>query len=1356
MGTIRNALDSQAVQRSTAVVSHEDLGGGSLNNSQWKPTSPIQQKAPSSSPRPKESPISSASSTFEPSQTEGKSSNGDQDKRDGGGEVGEWGRQSAKNHCDKDAEKDGVAPIAAEIILGKQTKCALKASPKKCADPGTDAGHPGTDPGHPGTDPGHHGTDPGHPGTDHQQSKHTDPGHPATDPGHPGTDPGHPGTDPGHPGTDHQQSKHTDPGHPGTDHQQSKHTDPGHPGTAPGHPGTDPGHSGTDAGYLGTDPGHPGTDPGHLGTDHQQNKHTDPGFSGTDPGHPGTDPGHSGTDPGHPGTDPGHPGTDHQQSKHTDPGFSGTDPGHPGTDAGHPGTDPGHPGTHPGHPGTYPGHPGTDPGHPGTDHQQKKRTDPGHPGTDPGHSGTDHQQSKHTDPGHPGTDPGHPGTDPGHPGTDPGHSGTDHQQSKHTDPGHPGTDHQQSKHTDPGHPGTDPGHSGTDPGHPGTDAGHPGTDPGHPGTDAGHPGTDPGHPGTDPGHSGTDHQQSKHTDPGHPGTDPGHPGTDPGHPGTDPGHPGTDHQQSKHTDPGHSGTGGQQANSNDQLGNEKGPDTGQDMRWGNTSSLVNSPLLMAAQNQQTKRDCVERREEMGTVNQKYQEQPDTTTGVEPATMNGVVFNSKIENQEPELGFTKGAESPHKADPALPSETSAQMAVPKGTLGSARDSPREPQQNMQPLDTGANPSGIDQPQQESKFKDAETMTNQSPGSCFPSNWNKSCRDVEVQAVLQSFQCKSTATSPKSPALGSTASLLSDCQTVHKVHSENSNSKLTLANGQSVCVSDIYQGSQQLKVTCTFTERSERSNVVCEFGEELTEGVKVESVLSEFHSRDKNEKEQESPKDSDYHPKASCVNLRELPTARGHPACGQAPSVPVPNESKTETHDHLKLKTESECLKETSKLHKRSIRSSTSGDTNEDSDQSNINRRSAHSTISPCVIEESGVARNFNNKSDPSDAIVDKSGQSNIAGDCNKKDDQPPGGTNKPDQSRMGPEIDNKFGLPQKSDPLKIDPDFSKSVLCSKTTVDIHKVADLSRILDNGQEKSDQSQAACALIQKPGPQSVQSVKKDAVQSKPDTKKQTNQSKDVHDISETSKQQKAVCHISKGSGQLEGPCSVNKESVESEINQATTRVVSGQSKGVHATNNKSAQQQSLCGISKGTGQLKPDSDNSKISGQLITLHNNGKEGVQSGAGCAPDRETGQSKTPCQVGKASRASEVTKSKRIIDVKIGQKKLSGDSNKEKAQSKNVRDVVWDEQGMTWEVYGASLDPESLGFAIQCHLQRQIVEYEKQIKVNNQSKRSVSIDAAPESNKASKRRQQNIFRTVLQNMRSPQCCIRPQPSSVID
>lgn len=39
-----------------------------------------------------------------------------------------------------------------------------------------------------------------------------------------------------------------------------------------------------------------------------------------------------------------------------------------------------------------------------------------------------------------------------------------------------------------------------------------------------------------------------------------------------------------------------------------------------------------------------------------------------------------------------------------------------------------------------------------------------------------------------------------------------------------------------------------------------------------------------------------------------------------------------------------------------------------------------------------------------------------------------------------------------------------------------------------------------------------------------------------------------------------------------------------------------------------------------------------------------------------------------------------------------------VKDVKWDAEGMTWEVYGASVDPEELGLAIQRHLELQIKE----------------------------------------------------------
>ncbi|XP_036403041.1 GRIN2-like protein [Megalops cyprinoides] len=39
-----------------------------------------------------------------------------------------------------------------------------------------------------------------------------------------------------------------------------------------------------------------------------------------------------------------------------------------------------------------------------------------------------------------------------------------------------------------------------------------------------------------------------------------------------------------------------------------------------------------------------------------------------------------------------------------------------------------------------------------------------------------------------------------------------------------------------------------------------------------------------------------------------------------------------------------------------------------------------------------------------------------------------------------------------------------------------------------------------------------------------------------------------------------------------------------------------------------------------------------------------------------------------------------------------------VREVAWDAEGMTWEVYGAAVDPQELGVAIQRHLEMQIKE----------------------------------------------------------
>ncbi|KAM5336984.1 G protein-regulated inducer of neurite outgrowth 3 isoform 1-T5 [Glossophaga mutica] len=143
----------------------------------------------------------------------------------------------------------------------------------------------------------------------------------------------------------------------------------------------------------------------------------------------------------------------------------------------------------------------------------------------------------------------------------------------------------------------------------------------------------------------------------------------------------------------------------------------------------------------------------------------------------------------------------------------------------------------------------------------------------------------------------------------------------------------------------------------------------------------------------------------------------------------------------------------------------------------------------------------------------------------------------------------------------------------------------------------------------------------------------------------------------------------------------------------------------------------------------------------------------------------RGSRVSEFLKEQKLnvtaaaaqVGLTPGEKKkqLSADSKLQLKQSKRVRDVVWDEQGMTWEVYGASLDPESLGVAIQNHLQRQIREHEKSAKEqSSQARRSISSDTS--SNKKLKGRQHSVLQSLLHNFRRPNCCVRPAPSSVLD
>ncbi|NXX38776.1 GRIN1 protein, partial [Tricholaema leucomelas] len=91
-----------------------------------------------------------------------------------------------------------------------------------------------------------------------------------------------------------------------------------------------------------------------------------------------------------------------------------------------------------------------------------------------------------------------------------------------------------------------------------------------------------------------------------------------------------------------------------------------------------------------------------------------------------------------------------------------------------------------------------------------------------------------------------------------------------------------------------------------------------------------------------------------------------------------------------------------------------------------------------------------------------------------------------------------------------------------------------------------------------------------------------------------------------------------------------------------------------------------------------------------------------------------------------------------------------IREVSWDEKGMTWEVYGASMEVEVLGMAIQKHLEKQIEEHGRQVVTTPQGTRTGSVKGAP--NKGEAKRQPSVFRALLQNVRRPRCCSRAGPA----
>lgn len=100
-----------------------------------------------------------------------------------------------------------------------------------------------------------------------------------------------------------------------------------------------------------------------------------------------------------------------------------------------------------------------------------------------------------------------------------------------------------------------------------------------------------------------------------------------------------------------------------------------------------------------------------------------------------------------------------------------------------------------------------------------------------------------------------------------------------------------------------------------------------------------------------------------------------------------------------------------------------------------------------------------------------------------------------------------------------------------------------------------------------------------------------------------------------------------------------------------------------------------------------------------------------------------------------------------------------VRDVSWDEKGMTWEVYGAAMEVEVLGMAIQKHLERQIEEHGRQgapapppaARPGLGTGRAGSVRAAPPEGAA--KRPPGLFRALLQSVRRPRCCSRAGPTA---
>ncbi|XP_056089722.1 uncharacterized protein LOC130069695 isoform X2 [Rhinichthys klamathensis goyatoka] len=86
-----------------------------------------------------------------------------------------------------------------------------------------------------------------------------------------------------------------------------------------------------------------------------------------------------------------------------------------------------------------------------------------------------------------------------------------------------------------------------------------------------------------------------------------------------------------------------------------------------------------------------------------------------------------------------------------------------------------------------------------------------------------------------------------------------------------------------------------------------------------------------------------------------------------------------------------------------------------------------------------------------------------------------------------------------------------------------------------------------------------------------------------------------------------------------------------------------------------------------------------------------------------------------------------------------------VKEVEWDAEGMTWEVYGAAVDPEELGLAIQRHLEIQIKETAAAAAVAAQMEDSTDNTSSLALQPTRRKKSEGVIKTL----RSSACCTNP-------